>query len=58
MSIMDNLYYHIHWPNSQYWMQILDDFPEMDRDAMIILGNNESVFVDKDLYEHMMDKSQ
>lgn len=48
MSIMVNsLYYHILWPESQKWLEQKDPI----EDGLVIPGEDQSAFVDKDLYE-------
>lgn len=45
----NSLYYHILWPESQKWLEQSDPI----EDGLVIPGENQSVFVDKTLYEYV-----
>lgn len=45
----NTLYYHILWPESQKWLEQKDPI----EDGLVIPGEDQSVFVDKDLYEYV-----
>ena len=48
----NSLYYRIFWPESQKWLEQTDPI----EDELVIPGENQSVFVDKDFYEYVENK--